>query len=204
VSEQRPESVLPVAGWYRHPGSDTQLRWWDGDGWTDQYSPVADIAAPVQQTDEPTPVGPPPSQPYAATTTEERRWGTVWVWFLALSPLLSFATGFGAISRFVTTDAPAWQWVALLLLPYAAIVGSAVFDEHKLNTWHHKTAPWAWATLGALPYLIARTLVLRRRGKVGSAPLWVALGSVLAAVLTVGAMVALFLMVINQLSNATY
>jgi hypothetical protein len=209
VSGERPESVLPVAGWYPHPGSGTQLRWWVGDRWTDQYSPAAEVAAPVQQTDEPGPIGPPPAQPHVPTTAtasaaEERRWDTVWVWFLALSPLLSFATGFGALSRFVTTDAPAWQWVALVLLPYAAIVASAVFDEHKLHTWHRDTAPWAWACLGALPYLIARTVVLRRGGTFGSAPLWVALGSVLAVVLAVVAMVAVFLLAINQLSNATY
>jgi hypothetical protein len=138
------------------------------------------------------------------STADGRRWGTVWVWFLALSPLLSLATVLGALNRFVTTDAPAWQWVALLLLPYLAIVGSAVLDEHRLHSWHHDAAPWAWASLGALPYLVARTVVLRRRGKFGSAPLWVALGSVLGAVLVVVALVALFFMAINQLSNATY
>ncbi|WP_297373976.1 DUF2510 domain-containing protein [Cryobacterium sp.] len=35
MSEQRPE-VTPEAGWYEHPDSGTQLRWWNGDDWTDQ------------------------------------------------------------------------------------------------------------------------------------------------------------------------
>ena len=79
-----------------------------------------------------------------------------------------------------------------------------MLDERKLRTWQSETAPWAWAFLGALPYLIARTVVLRRRGKFGSAPLCVALGGVLCGVLALVAMGALFLYVIQQLSNATY
>jgi len=200
VNGQRPDSAPPVAGWYPHPSSGTQLRWWDGQGWTDQHAPLSEDPEqlPVQH----------PAHPYPGSeipaATEQRRWGTIWVWFLALSPMLSFATGFGALNRFVTTDAPAWHWAALLLLPYAAIVGAAVMDEHRLHTWHRETAPWAWACLGALPYLIARTVVLRRRGKFGSAPLWVALGSVGAALLVVVVMVAFFFLVINELNNATY
>lgn len=29
----------PVQGWYADPAGSTQLRWWDGTQWTDQYRP---------------------------------------------------------------------------------------------------------------------------------------------------------------------
>jgi hypothetical protein len=32
VAEQ--VTTLPVAGWYADPRVPRQLRWWDGDGWT--------------------------------------------------------------------------------------------------------------------------------------------------------------------------
>jgi hypothetical protein len=54
VSEHRPGSTTPEAGWYVFPDNGTVLRWWSGDGWTDQYAPMADdadaVPAPATET----------------------------------------------------------------------------------------------------------------------------------------------------------
>jgi hypothetical protein len=54
VSEHRPGSTTPEAGWYVFPDNGTVLRWWRGDGWTDQHAPMADdadaVPAPATET----------------------------------------------------------------------------------------------------------------------------------------------------------
>lgn len=211
--------MLPVAGWYTHP-SGAQLRWWDGAEWTDQYAPTAEapaelpvdrypaaqfqgsgVAAPGYAGAAHPAAG--AAYPSAGVATADRpRWGTVWVWFLALSPYLTLATSLGALYGFARSETPNWQWLALLVLPYLAIVGSAASDGRTLRVWHGEAATWTWAFLGALPYLIARTIVLRRRGKFGSAPLWVALGNVLGTVLPLVLMGAAILLIISELSRS--
>lgn len=37
----------PIPGWYSDPAGTPQLRWWDGNQWTDQYRP-GDTATPTQ------------------------------------------------------------------------------------------------------------------------------------------------------------
>jgi hypothetical protein len=51
---------MPEAGWYEHPDSETQLRWWDGADWTNQYAPKADEpdAAPAYGPDTAPAYGP--------------------------------------------------------------------------------------------------------------------------------------------------
>lgn len=60
VDEQQTDQLAP-AGWYAQPGSEAQpevpeqLRWWNGTGWTDQYTSVA--PQPETERPETTPAG---------------------------------------------------------------------------------------------------------------------------------------------------
>jgi hypothetical protein len=60
----------PPAGWYPDPQGTT--RWWDGQGWTTHVQPAAPLRAPQL-----------PSVP-AGTAT-----GTVWIWLIAVLPLIA-------------------------------------------------------------------------------------------------------------------
>jgi hypothetical protein len=42
---------LPTAGWYADPRVPKQLRWWDGDGWTNNvHIPDTGAAHPAEST----------------------------------------------------------------------------------------------------------------------------------------------------------
>jgi hypothetical protein len=42
---------LPASGWYADPRVPKQLRWWDGEGWTNNvYMPDPRTAAPAAET----------------------------------------------------------------------------------------------------------------------------------------------------------
>ena len=53
---------MPEAGWYDDPEDGTQLRWWDGQRWTDQRRPQDDDLAPPPP---PPSTPPPPEDPWA-------------------------------------------------------------------------------------------------------------------------------------------
>jgi hypothetical protein len=40
--EPVPAATGPPAGWYPDPGGSSQLRWWDGKGWSGHYKPAGD------------------------------------------------------------------------------------------------------------------------------------------------------------------
>ena len=182
------------AGWYPQPGSDagTPMRWWSGTRWTEHVLPQ-DTAHPATA---------PAVRPDASAQPGSRRWGTVWVWLLAVSPWLTFTTGLFAFRAFITVTYPDWHWVVLLLVPYLLVVGLAVFDVKQLRQWHSEVAHWTWSLLGAPAYLIARTVVFRRRGRFGSIPMWVGLGNVLAVVFVVVGLVGVVLWIIARLSES--
>lgn len=177
------------AGWYPEPGASagTPLRWWDGTEWTEHVGP----AVPAH----------PSAEPAAVVAGGSQRWGTVWVWLLAASPwLLTLVTGALALNAVITTDVPVWHWIVLLVVPNALIVGLAIFDVRQLRQWHDGVATWAWSFLGAPVYLIARTLLLRNRGRFGAAPMWVGLANVLTGLLVIVGLVALGVWMVLQLS----
>jgi hypothetical protein len=146
-------------------------------------TPVASVApdAPVA------PVAPVAEHPAAdavagpVTAGTERRWGTVWVWLLAFAPWLWALTGFFAIHNTPPVGASTWEALLPASAPFALTVLFAVLDVRQLREWHGKAAHWAWALLGAPAYIVARTVVLRRRGRFGTAPLWVVLVNTAAA-----------------------
>jgi hypothetical protein len=172
VGEQRPDQVTPAAGWYTDPDDGMQLRWWSGTAWTDRF---VDSGGGV------------PAEPDDGVLAEltavgsEQRWGTVWVWLLAFSPWLTTASGFFAVTAAGPSNTASWQSVLLVAGPLALIVVVAALDVRCLRRWHNEVAHWAWAVCGGPVYLVARTVVLRRQGRFGSAPLWVVLGNVVAS-----------------------
>jgi hypothetical protein len=196
VSEHRPESTTPEAGWYADPDGAGQLRWWSGTEWTDQYAPMADAAgsaygpaAAAQPTavgtlEHPRPADLAPTQygyaPYPPATVNPRlRWGTVSVWFLAFSPWLTMASGIAAFYVYVSTLDATPYWILVLLGAHALTTGLAVLDGRRLRQWQHPQVPhWAWSLPGVPVYLIARAVVLRGSTVRGTAPLWVALANI--------------------------
>jgi hypothetical protein len=134
-------------------------------------------------------------------------WGTVSVWVLAFSPWLAVAAAVVAFISAVYTSETSWLWALILLIPYALCVAVAVLDARRLREWQHPKVPhWAWSLLGAPAYLIARVVALRTSARGGTAPLWVALVSVvlswLLVVVGIFAIGALFVWVIQMLSES--
>ncbi|MGY4857734.1 DUF2510 domain-containing protein [Cryobacterium sp. AP23] len=211
------------AGWYDHADGGTLLRWWDGEGWTDQFAPRADDVdtAPAYGPDAayaaaPDVYGQPhPDEAvvnvyaYDATPTVNPglRWGTVSVWLLAFSPWLTMVSVIAAFWSAVAISETSYYWVLILLVPHALTAGLAVLDSRRLREWQHPRVPhWAWSVLGAPAYLIARAVVLRGNTIRGSVPLWVALANIVLGWLavTVGlfALGAFIVWVIGMLSDS--
>ncbi|RZS59086.1 hypothetical protein EV141_0303 [Microcella putealis] len=134
-------------------------------------------------------------------TLRATRSGTIGGWFVALTPLLSAAAIVGlvfAVEWSLRTGSLASVWadpftsamvfggtgVILALL----IIMAVVSDRRRLESLGHRTrASGWWILLGALPYLIARTVRTRREAGRGQAPLVVHLiiGALVATGLTV-------------------
>ncbi|HYI34551.1 MAG TPA: DUF2510 domain-containing protein [Glaciibacter sp.] len=101
------------------------------------------------------------------------RWGTVSVWLLAFTPWFALVY---VITVFVLIGLGVADYLlyATLALPTLVTLALAQRDRKRLRAWGHKTdAHWAWSLLGALAYLIARSVILRTHTGVGSLPLWI-------------------------------
>ena len=172
-------------GWYPDPSGSRGTRWWDGVQWT-QY-----LAPSTSQT---------PRPPIPDTT----RTDTVFVWLMALLPLVTaplllayqphFRYEFIGPSHIRTVDPTsiytagylAVQGVGLLL--YAANVLLAFFDHRALTRRGVvRPFPWPWAFLSSIVYVIGRYVVVRKVAP-GRAmwPLWVSL-----AVVVIGAVIGI-------------
>lgn len=128
-----------------------------------------------------------------AATTGPTRWNTGGAWALSATPLVGVISGVGAL--FAGNVVPgAWLWsLPIALLPLLWTIGAATRDRVALEAFGYNRLPsrW-WLLLGPLPYLIARTVFVRRQSGRGSAPLWwyVAVSLVLTAlVIAVGFLV---------------
>lgn len=94
----------PVQGWYADPAGSTQLRWWDGTQWTDQYraggatppgaTPAA--AAPVGAT----PTGAAPVRFVPIATVPHRKASTGQILFGVLASVMAVVF---VVSSLVTT-----------------------------------------------------------------------------------------------------
>jgi Protein of unknown function (DUF2510) len=101
------------------------------------------------------------------------RWGTVSVWMLAFTPWFALVY---SVTFFLLIGLGVAEYLlyATIALPTLVTLALAQRDRKRLLTWGHQTvAHWAWSLLGALAYLIARSVVLRTHTGVGSLPLWI-------------------------------
>jgi hypothetical protein len=168
----------PAAGWYPITPGSPQLRWWDGAQWTEQFHTLGVTEVPADHAPEGT------------------KPNTVWIWIFAVIPLLQIAqlplvasfylklgaTGLTDPSSVSTVElSPTSGYLALQglgFLFYALYIVFAALDHRALKA---RGVPrpfaWPWAFLGALVYIIGRTVVVRRRTGAGLAPLFVTIGT---------------------------
>ncbi len=87
-------------------------------------------------------------------------------WALAVTPLVT-ALSQSAVAVLGGFDSTPWIWiVGAALIPVFWIIMWVRRDRITLYEWGHlKRAHWAWAFLGSLGYLAARTVVVRRQAK---------------------------------------
>jgi hypothetical protein len=153
-------------GWYADPDGGPHSRWWDGSQWTSH---------------EPLPV-------IASTGVNAN---TVWIWFVALLPLLGlgvllydFQNMFDLLRQIPTTTTTTTTfspldiftpgYFAAILLPPLGGVGTIVFSalDSRALTARGVARPfhWAWSffvlaqNYAALVYPIGRTIIARQRG----------------------------------------
>lgn len=113
-----------------------------------------------------------------------RRSGTTAVWLLAFTPYLSLPLLAAAdiLVRGTSLDGGNSAGLFAALTLYALVFALATRDNTVLaRRGHRRRAQPSWALLGALPYLIVRTVHVRRETGVGTAPLWMWVVNLLCA-----------------------
>jgi Protein of unknown function (DUF2510) len=199
------------AGWYSDPSGNGQLRWWDGARWTEHVTalpPVASAAQPVYgaQGYDAQVYGP---QNYGAMTMESAtptHWNTVSVWFLVFSYLLVGIVVAVAlpVGLAISGAAAGYSVVGALVVILIVALALAFGDRRALLSFgfERPASPW-WILFlpiaGVYPYLIARTVRVRREAGRGGAPLWTALALLAAILVGVVPAVPVFL---NQQGSA--
>lgn len=147
-------------GWYPDPSGQHGTRWWDGAGWTQH-------------------VGPPTAQMPRPRIADSVRTDTVFVWLMALLPLITLPLLFVYQPHFrfevigpshVRTVDPRSvytggyflvQGVSVLL--YGVDVLLAYFDHRELKRRGVvRPFPWPWAFLSVIVYVIGRYVVVRK------------------------------------------
>jgi hypothetical protein len=189
-----------AAGWYPTSPGSPELRWWDGDQWTEHFHTVGT------------------TDPSTLRAPEGTSANTVWIWIFALLPVLQLAelpflaslfTQVFAVSLSDPTAASrvefapgsgylALQGVGFLL--YGVYVVLAALDYRALN---RRGVPrpfhWAWTFLSAIVYMIGRTVVVRRRTGSGMAPMWI---NIAALVVTFVATLIILVPVVAEAVNS--
>lgn len=85
-------------------------------------------------------------------------------WALAFTPLVTVAAQSAAIVLSGFESTPAIWIIGATIIPVLWIVMWVRRDRITLHEWGHlRRAHWGWAFLGALGYLTARTIVVRRQ-----------------------------------------
>jgi hypothetical protein len=164
-------------GWYPDPSGAPGARWWDGVQWSDHVAPM--------------------ETPESLKAPEGTRTGTVWIWLVALLPLVGLVTLFtidfsgymnsamqnpGSMASmlsiytspgFIITTIVGWASVAFGI--FAAFRDYRALIARKVPSPFH----WAFAFLAlagwGIVYAIGRGVVVKRRTGQGQAPMWVAI-----------------------------
>jgi hypothetical protein len=194
------------AGWYPEPNGTDGQRWWDGTRWT-EYA---------------TPLSPPPQAeyaPYGSATQVRVADGTpvdtVWIWLIVVLPIVAIIPFFlwdteEYLQRSMAGDPTAElgvygepMYLASVLLSwgaYAASIVFAYFDMVALRKLGYATQfHWAWTFLGALVYVIGRSVVVKRQAGHGTAVMWIAI--TLYVAVFVGMIVWIVAMVTNAMGT---
>lgn len=112
------------------------------------------------------------------------RSGTTAVWLLAFTPYLSLPLLAAAdvLTRGTSLDGGNSAALFAGLALYALVFALATRDNTVLaRRGHRRRAQPSWALLGALPYLIVRSVNVRRETGAGTAPLWIWVVNLLCA-----------------------
>ncbi|KQW06255.1 hypothetical protein ASC66_06935 [Leifsonia sp. Root4] len=195
--------AAPPAGWYPDPRGSDQLRWWDGTTWTVQLAPrpPAPPARPSAAASEGLADSPgydwqretERHAPMPSATPRVEQWqvrdvpgrsGTAAVWLLAFTPYLSLPllAAADALTRGTSLDGGNSAVLFAGLALYALVFALATRDNTVLaRRGHGRRAQPSWALLGALPYLIVRSVNVRRETGVGTVPLWIWVVNLLCA-----------------------
>lgn len=183
-------SSSPSPGWYADPYGTGALRWWDGRSWTEQ---VAAAPSPYGRS----PYAPPQRRQLPADAPVY----TVWIWLVAVLPLVSSLPVLLLHPEPMFRTAPGTSHI-VMVDPFALIGGSMFFvvigliwlltaagivfswlDFRELSRRGvERPFHWAWSFLGVV-YAIGRSIIVRGvAGGRGLAPLWVAIGAYVVAV----------------------
>lgn len=190
------------AGWYPEPSGAEGQRWWDGTRWTEYSTPLSP---------------PPPTQyaPYGSATQARLPEGTpvytVWIWLIVVLPIVALIPFFlwdteKYLQRSMAGDPMAElsaysdpMYLAAQLLGWVAYAASIVFAYFDLvalrKLGYAKQFHWAWTFLGALVYVIGRSVVVKRQAGYGATP--IAVGITLYVGAIIGVLVWTFTMVEN-------
>jgi hypothetical protein len=203
------DGTAPPPGWYPDPYGSGVLRWWDGIRWSEQLAP-----APYPGASS----GAPYVTPERRQLSPDTPVYTVWIWLVALLPLLVgielffihpqlgfrlTADGSPVINRdpFAMLGGPIYFVViAFSWLLQAAVVVSAWLDYRELvRRGVDRPFHWAWAFLATVVYPIGRTVIVRRvAGGRGAAPMWV---SIAVAAVTIVLATIWSVMLVTQMLN---
>jgi hypothetical protein len=186
------------AGWYPDPQGHASERWWDGEEWSDRTrNPYMKAAYEPQRAPE----GTNPA--------------TMWIWLLALAPLISIWQAAtldvnalveqamqgveiapdGTVTGTPNTSTGAADFTGLFL--WLAGVGAAALDWRALKARGvDRPFHWAWAILWSLVYVIGRSVVARRRTGTGFAPMW-------TTIALQGALIVVAISIAAQIVDAT-
>jgi hypothetical protein len=101
------------------------------------------------------------------------RSSTVSVWLIAVIPLVMVGVGLLAVTSFGEFYTRFMQGGLLFIFALATIALAVRDRRDLLNAGHASTASPAWILLTPLAYLVARSIVVYRSTRRGTAPLWV-------------------------------
>ena len=139
-----------------------------------------------------------------AGPTRPTRSNTASSWVIAFMPLITSLLTFGAIFALVNIpglDAAPMQLVLAVVaaVMFAVTLLLAVSDRSRLSSFGHITpAHWAWALLGSLVYLIARTISVFRNTSKMTWQLWVNLLLTVGIITVAVAAVSMFIAFARQ------